>query len=259
LVTQGGSLSIACGTKFTVDPATGNTYVAGLLDVGGSSSFTGVVNSLVTASGGNTWENLYYNSTSTWLIGKSNSFGNAYVIWDSVYGGSILTANPGGSLTIASPLSASAQSGQPLTITGQTAPAGNYNGGNIVLTPGAATGSGTTGTISLAGAVSISGKLTVLGNVGTITATGSTQATGAVVSAPTSIITGTTSGTSVTMTAAVPSCDLRNRSGSTVTVFPPSGEQFDGTSGVNLSITIANGLDASMVRLGTSTPPMWYY
>jgi hypothetical protein len=45
LVTQGGSLSIACGTKFTVDPATGNTYVAGLLDVGGSSSFTGVVKS----------------------------------------------------------------------------------------------------------------------------------------------------------------------------------------------------------------------
>jgi len=61
------------------------------------------------------------------------------------------TASPAGRLHVVGGTAAAATNGAPVTIIAQTAGSGNQNGGNIVLTPGALSGSGTAGLVDLSG------------------------------------------------------------------------------------------------------------
>lgn len=61
------------------------------------------------------------------------------------------TASPTGRLHVVGGTAAAATNGAPVTIIAQTAGSGNQNGGNIVLTPGALSGTGTAGVADLSG------------------------------------------------------------------------------------------------------------
>lgn len=95
--------------------------------------------------------------------------------------------------------------------------------------------------------------------IGALAAAGSTQDTAAVVANQITIVTSLSAGNGIQLTAMVMPADIRNRAGGTIEIWPPDGEQLDGAGGINLAITLANGDNASFSRLGSSTPPTWYY
>jgi len=123
-------------------------------------------------SAGNTQVILVYstaNYSSVWNTGLVETGGGAYTgahIWQNRTGVStwaermridssgyvgIGTTSPTGRLHVVGGTAAAATNGAPVTIIAQTAGSGNQNGGNIVLTPGALSGTGTAGVADLSG------------------------------------------------------------------------------------------------------------
>jgi len=147
------------------------------------------------------------------------------------------TASPSGRLHVVGGTAAAATNGAPVTIIAQTAGSGNQNGGNIVLTPGALSGSGTAGLVDLSGPTGTGLKLpSSPGNADTQTLDCyneiATQTTGATFTTLTLVSTGAAP-TSYSITT--------TRIGKTVNILvsvSSSGSVFAGTAGlcyVNLS------------------------
>jgi hypothetical protein len=78
------------------------------------------------------------------------------------------TASPTGRLHVVGGTAAAATNGAPVTIIAQSAGTGNQNGGNIVLTPGALSGTGSAGVADLSGPTGTGLKLPATpGNIDT--------------------------------------------------------------------------------------------
>jgi len=93
--------------------------------------------------------------------------------------------------------------------------------------------------------------------VSAVAASGATQgAAAAITSNVTVIITGG-SGTGVILTASLPWCDVRNRSGAVAYIYPPAGEQMEGTAGINLPVALPSGSNVIVARDTSPTNPTW--
>ena len=97
--------------------------------------------------------------------------------------------------------------------------------------------------------------LTVTGDVASYTATGSTQGTAVALTAAICVITGQSGGNSGVLSAAKAKQEARNRSGASMLIFPPSGDQIEGTTGINLPVTLPNASNCLFVRAPSGT---WY-
>lgn len=94
----------------------------------------------------------------------------------------------------------------------------------------------------------------------TLSATGRTQATAVLVNGNVVVVTAADAGnTGVKLNPAWPLCQIRNRTGMSVLVWPPAGDQLDGEDAVNTPVLLANGADASFARIAASNQPVWYY
>lgn len=141
-------LNQATDSIFKLDPAfTAASLVGGSLEIGQFLSSPKVFDApglwtsnqdVFLPAGSSAW-NLSSGFSGTLKIGATNAF----------YG----TALGGGTAT-------SGVAGASLAIGGQAGGAGNTSGGSIVLTPGAASGTGTAGAISLGGNTTVTGTLT---------------------------------------------------------------------------------------------------
>jgi len=87
----------------------------------------------------------------TTLGGSTTTGATASLYVDATGNVGIGTASPTGRLHVVGGTAAAATNGAPVTIIAQTAGSGNQNGGNIVLTPGALSGTGTAGVADLSG------------------------------------------------------------------------------------------------------------
>jgi hypothetical protein len=85
--------------------------------------------------------------TNRWGISQEDTLAKNYFAGNVGIG----TASPTGRLHVVGGTAAAATNGAPVTIIAQNAGTGNQNGGNIVLTPGALSGSGSAGVADLSG------------------------------------------------------------------------------------------------------------
>lgn len=92
--------------------------------------------------------------------------------------------------------------------------------------------------------------------IGSVAATGVSQSTAAALANTINIVL-SGSGAGVVLQASITKATVRNRTGGLISVWPPTGEQIDGTSGINQPTTIASGDDAIFVRLA-GTPVTWF-
>ena len=126
---------------------------------------------------------------------------------------------------------------------------------------------GGTNLAGVAVGVAIGGNLTLSGGVlsangvaftvSTVTATGASQVTASAISSCIAMITGVSGGNCVILTAASPWYDVRNRSGAVIYIYPPSGEQMEGTAGINLPVILPNGSNVIVARDTSPTTPTW--
>jgi len=91
-----------------------------------------------------------------------------------------------------------------------------------------------------------------------VTATGSTQAGAAAMAQDVTIVSAQSGGNGVVLSASMVWQDIRNRSGSAIYIYPPSGEQIEGTSGVNMPVTLPNNSNVIIVRDAVPATPVWY-
>jgi hypothetical protein len=99
----------------------------------------------------------------TWSLSTYGGSGNNFSIWDQAGSRAVFSAYPSGPVYIGGGTAAASTAGAAVNIMGQSGGTGNQNGGNVVITPGAATGSGATGTINLLGTTNVTGNLNVTG------------------------------------------------------------------------------------------------
>ena len=87
--------------------------------------------------------------TGVTTLGDSGLIDDGTQIYTTTRNVGIGTAAPSGRLHVVGGTASASTNGAPVTIIAQTAGSGNQNGGNIVLTPGAKTGTGTDGLVDL--------------------------------------------------------------------------------------------------------------
>lgn len=91
--------------------------------------------------------------------------------------------------------------------------------------------------------------------IATLSAGGTTQATAASLPAPTNIVT-SVGGVRLSAFVAGGRQQVFNRSGASLTVFPPAGHQIE-TMGNNAPVTIALNSNATFTFNGSSSSPQW--
>lgn len=91
-----------------------------------------------------------------------------------------------------------------------------------------------------------------------VTATGATQSTAASMAQDVTIVAAQSGGNGVILSASLPWQDIRNRSGGNIYIYPPSGEQIESTSGVNMPVTLPNNSNVLICRDGTPATPTWF-
>jgi hypothetical protein len=102
--------------------------------------------------------------TNRWGISQEDTLAKNYFAGNVGIG----TASPTGRLHVVGGTAAAATNGAPVTIIAQSAGTGNQNGGNIVLTPGALSGTGSAGVADLSGPTGTGLKLPATpGNIDT--------------------------------------------------------------------------------------------
>jgi hypothetical protein len=102
--------------------------------------------------------------TNRWGISQEDALAKNYFAGNVGIG----TASPTGRLHVVGGTAAAATNGAPVTIIAQNAGTGNQNGGNIVLTPGALSGTGSAGVADLSGPTGTGLKLPAApGNIDT--------------------------------------------------------------------------------------------
>jgi hypothetical protein len=119
--------------------ATGSNVTIGMF-VANNPVATGYISHVIAA--GPSYDTTFSNwngSTAAEVMRIAGSTGNV----------GIGTASPTGRLHVVGGTAAASTNGAPVTIIAQTAGSGNQNGGNIVLTPGSKTGTGTDGLVDL--------------------------------------------------------------------------------------------------------------
>ena len=144
---------------------------------------------------------------------------------------------------------------------------GTWTSGTLTRTTVLHNSSGGTTAVNFIGSTLVSNTLTAeryladnvaAFTVDTVTATGSTQGSATAMTSNVTLITAQSGGNGVMLSASSPWQDIRNRSGAFVLIYPPSGEQIEGTVGVNLPVTLATGSNVTVARLTGGTTPMWY-
>jgi len=134
------------------------------------------------------------------------------------------------------------------------AAAGELLGGTNLA--GVAVGIAVGANLTLSGGV-LSATGGVAFTLSAVTATGASQVTAAAISSDIAVITGVSGGNGVILNAVSPWYDLRNRSGSVVYIYPPSGEQMEGTAGINLPVALPSGSNVIVARDTSPTTPIW--
>ena len=103
----------------------------------------GVAANLIPANGLN-GKLQFWNNGVKWYLENSGA-SNTLLLYDQIGGRSVFSATPQGAISVNGGTAAASTNGADIALNGQSGGAGNQNGGNIVLTAGAATGTGTPG------------------------------------------------------------------------------------------------------------------
>lgn len=141
---------------------------------------------------------------------------------------------------------------QPPPASGGGGGGGSYNGAAVAITGGTIDGTTIGSSTPEPGAfTSLSATtLTVTGDIANFAAAGITQATATPATKAVCVIT-SGAGASMVLTTAKPDCTIVHRAGSLGTfiyIYPASGDQIDGTSGVNQPVTIAANASCRFMR-----------
>ena len=96
-----------------------------------------------------------------------------------------------------------------------------------------------------------------IGSPGAVIAAGSTQATAALVGNALFVITSQSGGNGVQLNTLFPWCYGLNRCGATSLIYPPSGDQIEGTAGANFPVQLANNSNVIFERDMSTSPPTW--
>ena len=187
------------------------------------------------------------------------------------------TASPTGRLHVVGGTAAAATNGAPVTIIAQSAGTGNQNGGNIVLTPGALSGSGSAGVADLSGPTGTGLKLPATPgnadsqtldayNQNTTWAPTVTWGTGGTVTTTSATGAYTQIGNVVTFTVTIAyNCSVIPTGGSVTIDLPRASatgfnqrpgmwafNAFNGTAGTNF-LSIGSGSTTANLRVATAT------
>ena len=156
---NGGSLFTALTVRANTDGTTANVGIGtasptSALDVVGTITSSGPIRATGTSAtapaftGSDTDTGVYFPAANQVRISTAGSLAIAV---DASQNVGVGTASPTGRLHVVGGTAAAATNGAPVTIIAQNAGTGNQNGGNIVLTPGALSGTGSAGVADLSG------------------------------------------------------------------------------------------------------------